>query len=127
MIVPICLVFWSGQLRRPDPSNIHVAYSHSVFCSEHIVCLSILSSVPLSSITRKCYHLPYGPLSTAFRRSLNCCNHPNKSIITYFCACVNNFWVNYISTYSSLPHPHSGQRKSTGRSSQAPSSSSSWT
>ena len=65
MIVPICLVFWSDQLRHSDPINIHVDYSHSVFCSEHIVCLSILSSVPLTSIARKCCHLPYGPPSTA--------------------------------------------------------------
>jgi len=66
MIVPICLVFWSDQLRHSDPINIHVDYSHSAFCSEHIVRLSILSSIPSAYMVFHMYKLFSPPLRGTF-------------------------------------------------------------
>ena len=64
MIVPIFLFSGLTNYGTQTLATIHVA-QFIFFCTNIIVCLSILSSVSLASITRKCCHLPYGPPSTA--------------------------------------------------------------
>jgi hypothetical protein len=68
MNVPICLFSGLTNYGTQTLSTIHVAYSHSAFCSEHILVFP-RSSVPLASIARKCCHLPYEPPSAALNVS----------------------------------------------------------
>ena len=78
MSVPICLVFWSGQLQHPDPSNIHVAYPNLCLRGRHIRYFADLS-IPSASISRTVFLLyPTVTFYSSNLSSLNCCSHPRK-------------------------------------------------